>query len=81
MGLRGKARFTHPTKNNPNAHSPNRLAPPDFSPEGDTSLPVCVSHRTLATTQPFDILPMRKHPLQIMRNAISISFSKQMLDL
>jgi hypothetical protein len=27
-----------------------------FRPEGDTSLPVCVSHRTLVTTQPFYIL-------------------------
>jgi hypothetical protein len=63
------------------AHPPNRLAPPDFSPEGDTSLPVCVSHRTLETTQSFDILSMRKHPLQIMRNAVPISFSKQMLGL
>jgi hypothetical protein len=38
-----------------------------FSPEGDTSLPVCVSHRTLATTQPFFILQMRQHPFQILR--------------
>jgi len=38
-----------------------------FSPEGDTSLPVCVSHRTLATTQPFSNLQMRQHPFQILR--------------
>ena len=30
-----------------------------FSPEGDTSLPVSVSHRTLASTQQFFILQMR----------------------
>ena len=28
---------------------------PFFSPEGDTCLPVCVSHRTLVTTQPIYI--------------------------
>jgi hypothetical protein len=28
---------------------------PCFSPEGDTCLPVCVSHRTLVTTQPIYI--------------------------
>jgi hypothetical protein len=31
-----------------------------FSPEGDTSLPVCVSHRTLAKTQPFFTLEQTK---------------------
>ena len=38
-----------------------------FSPEGDTSLPVCVSHRNPATTQPFFILQMRQHPFQLLR--------------
>jgi hypothetical protein len=38
-----------------------------FSPEGDTSLPVCVSHRNLATTQPFFILQLRQHPFQLLR--------------
>ena len=50
-----------------------------FSPEGGTSLPVCVSHRTLATTQPFYIFPMRKHLFQILRNYITILFSKHLL--
>jgi hypothetical protein len=64
----------------------NRLAPPrtpspGFSPEGGTSLPVCVSHRILARTQPFYILSMRKHLYQILRNSISILFEKHMLVL
>ena len=54
---------------------------PGFSPEGGTSLPVCVSHRILAPTQPFYILPMRKHLFQILRNSIHVLFSKQMLGL
>jgi hypothetical protein len=41
---------------------------PGFSPEGDTSLPVCVSHRTLATTQPFDFFWMRQHLFSIIRS-------------
>jgi hypothetical protein len=64
-GLRGKARFTHPTENNPNALTSQTAWPlkpaPGFSPEGETSLPVCVSHRTLETTQPFYIHQMRQH--------------------
>jgi len=52
-----------------------------FSPEGDTSLPVCVSYRILAPTQPFYILPMRKHLYQVLRNSISVLFSKYMLGL
>ena len=64
---------------------PSRLAPltpaPGFSPEGGTSLPVCVSHRILARTQPFYILSMRKHLYQILRNSISILFEKHMLGL
>jgi hypothetical protein len=64
----------------------NRLAPPrtpspGFSPEGGTSLPVCVSHRILARTQPFYILSMRKHLYKILRNSISILFEKHMLVL
>jgi hypothetical protein len=51
------------------AAPPSSLKPaPGFSPEGGTSLPVCVSHRILAPTQPFYILPMRKHLFQILRN-------------
>jgi len=45
-----------------------------ISSEGDISLPVCVSHRTRATTQPFCILPMRQHLVQILRNLITIAF-------
>jgi hypothetical protein len=40
---------------------------PCFSPEGDTCLPVCVSHRTLVTTQPIYIFQMRLYPFQIHR--------------
>ena len=52
-----------------------------FSPEGDTSLPVCVSHRTLATTQPFFILQMRQHPFQMLRISLTTLFSQQKLSL
>jgi len=38
-----------------------------FSPEGGTCLPVCVSHRTLVTTQLFYILQTRQHPYQTHR--------------
>jgi hypothetical protein len=38
-----------------------------FSPEGGTSLPVCVSHRTLASTQTFYLLQMRQQPFQLIR--------------
>jgi hypothetical protein len=41
---------------------------PGFSPEGVTSLPVCVSHRTLATTQPFYFFWMRQHLFSIIRS-------------
>jgi hypothetical protein len=63
--------------------SHNRLAARlfGFSPEGGTSLPVCVSHRILEATQPLYILPMRKHLFQILRNAIPIAFSKHMRGL
>ena len=54
---------------------------PGFSPEGGISLPVCVSHRSRATTQPFHILPMRQHLYQILRNEIPILFSKHMVGL
>ena len=52
-----------------------------FSPEGDTSLPVCVSHRTLATTQPFHFLQMRQHPFQMLLMSRTIVFRKQRLSL
>jgi hypothetical protein len=85
-GLRGTARSTQPTADQYPERKPNRLAPPrtpapGFSPEGGTSLPVCVSHRILARTQPFCILSMRKHLYKILRNSISILFEKHMLGL
>jgi len=110
-GLRGKARFTHPTENRQAAWPPlptRALTGGEgagggegddraqgslgsrsraeirlfvFSPEGGTSLPVCESHRILAPTQPFYVLPMHKHLYQILRNSIPVLFSKHMLGL
>ena len=41
----------------------------------------CVSHRTLATTQPFYFLQMRQHPFQMLRISLTTLFSKQKLSL
>ena len=45
-----------------------------ISSEGDISLPVYLSRRTRATTQPFYIHQMRQRLVQILRNSISIAF-------
>jgi hypothetical protein len=41
-----------------------------FSPKGDTSLPVCISHRPLATTQPHCIPEGRRRENKVRFNNV-----------